>query len=144
VTGTRRWGYRGYVSCREFGGLRMPIPAQTIVLRDYCARHGLIYKLHVNENEFPHSYMVLEGMLDALDGLEGILVFSMFMLPKRAERRRKVYQRILEAGIELHLVLEDFVIRQAADVQAVEAILSARALLPFCPRRLPGEARFGL
>jgi sporadic carbohydrate cluster protein (TIGR04323 family) len=144
VSETRRWGYRGYVSCREFGGLRMPVPVQTIVLRDYCARHGLVYKLHVNENEFPHSYMVLEGMLDALDGLEGILVFSMFMLPKRAERRRKVYQRILETGIELHLVLEDFVIREAADVRPVEEILSARALLALCPTRIPGELRIGL
>jgi sporadic carbohydrate cluster protein (TIGR04323 family) len=119
----------------------MPVPVQTIVLRDYCARHGLIYKLHVNENEFPHSYMVLEGILDALDGLEGILVFSMFMLPKRAARRRRIYDRILEVGIELHLVLEDFVIRQAADVASVEEILSARVLLPLCPRRMPDDAQ---
>jgi sporadic carbohydrate cluster protein (TIGR04323 family) len=139
-----RSGYRGYVSCREFGGLRIPVPVQTIVLRDYCARKNFVYKLHVNENEFPHSYMVLDGMLNELDGLEGILVFSMFMLPERAERRRQVYRRVFEAGIELHIVLENFVIRGPADVRPVEEILSASGLLQFCPTRLPGAARIAL
>jgi sporadic carbohydrate cluster protein (TIGR04323 family) len=135
-----RSGYRGYVSCREFGGFRIPVPVQTIVLRDYCARNGFIYKLHVNENEFPHSYMVLDGMLNELEGLEGILMFSMFMLPKRATRRNTVYERVFRAGIELHLVLENFVIRTAADVRPVEEILSASALLPLCPKRIPDDA----
>ena len=139
-----RSGYRGYVSCREFGGFRIPVPVQTTVLRDYCARNKLIYKLHVNENEFPHSYMVLDGMMNELDGLEGILVFSMFMLPQRAERRRAVYQRIFETGIELHLVLENFVIRQAKDTEPVEEILSASALLRFCPTRLGDAPRIEL
>ena len=139
-----RSGYRGYVSCREFGGFRIPVPVQTTVLRDYCARNKLIYKLHVNENEFPHSYMVLDGMLDDLAGLEGVLMFSMFMLPQRAARRRQVYERIVAAGVELHLVLEGFVIRDPADVRTVEEILSASALLPLCPKRLPGEPRIAL
>ena len=142
--GTDRSGYRGYVSCREFGGFRIPVPVQTIVLRDYCARNKLIYKLHVNENEFPHSYMVLDGMMRELDGLEGVLMFSMFMLPRRAERRQAIYAEIFAAGIELHLVLENFVIRRPEDVRQVEEILSASALLRFCPTRLPADARVAL
>jgi sporadic carbohydrate cluster protein (TIGR04323 family) len=134
-----RSGYRGYVSSREFGGFRIPVPVQTIVLRDYCARHKLLYKLHVNENMFPHSYMVLDGMLGELDGLEGILMFSMFMLPRRKQRRAAVYDRFFDAGIALHLVLENFVIREPGDVGPVEEILSATSLLEFCPKRLPGE-----
>lgn len=139
-----RSGYRGYVSCREFGGFSIPVAVQTIVLRDYCARKGFIYKLHVNENEFPHSYMVLDAMLNELDGLEGILVFSMFMLPGRAQRRRAVYERLLQVGIELHLVLENFVVRQAADIQPVEEILAASALMKFCPKQIPGAPRIQL
>jgi len=139
-----RWGYRGYVTCREFGGLRMPVPVQTIVLRDYCARKGLTYKLHVNENEFPHSYMVLEGLVSELDGLQGVLVFSMFMLPQRAQRRGRIYEKVFAAGVELHLVLEDFVIRRIDDVSPVEDILSIRSHLPFCPKRVPDAPRIDL
>ncbi len=139
-----RSGYRGYVSCREFGGLRIPVPVQTIVLRDYCARNKFIYKLHANENEFLNSYMVLDGMLNDLDGLEGLLVFSMFMLPKRAQRRWSVYERIFKAGVDLHLVLENVVIRGPSDVPPVEEILAASELLRFCPRKIPGDPRIQL
>lgn len=130
-----RLGYRGYVSSREFGGFRIPVPVQTIVLRDYCARHKLVYKLHVNENAFPHSYMVLDALVNELDGLEGVLMFSMFMLPARAERRRRLYERLIGQEQSLHLVLEGFVIREMADIEPVEQILSISRLLPFCPTR---------
>ena len=139
-----RQGYRGYVSCREFGGLSIPVPVQSTFLRDYCARKGFLYKLHVNENEFPHSYMVLDGMLQELDGLEGILMFSMFMLPQRPQRRRGVYERILATGIELHFPLENLVIRRPEDVEPIEAMLAAANLLRYCPKRIPGDPRIQL
>lgn len=134
-----RQGYRGYVTSREFGGARIPVPVQSLVLRDYCARKGLLYKLHLNENMFPNSYLVLEGLVRDLSEFEGMLMCSMFMLPQRAERRAAVYRRIFEQGAELHLVLEDIVLRKFADTTAVERVLSAALLLPQCPTRIPEE-----
>lgn len=134
-----RQGYRGYVTSREFGGARIPVPVQSLVLRDYCARKGLLYKLHLNENMFPNSYLVLEGLVRDLSEFEGVLMCSMFMLPQRAERRAAVYRRIFEQGAELHLVLEDIVLRKFADTTAVERVLSAALLLPQCPTRIPEE-----
>src|SRR5262245_15428877 len=96
-----REGYSGFVSSREFGCLRIAVPVQALVLLDWCQRNGKIYKLHLNENSFPHSYMVLEGMVRNLDGLEGMLMVSMFMLPQRPERRRAIYDRVLEQGVDL-------------------------------------------
>jgi sporadic carbohydrate cluster protein (TIGR04323 family) len=139
-----RQGYRGYVSCREFGGLTIPVPVQSTFLRDYCARKGFLYKLHVNENEFAHSYMVLDGMMQELDGLEGVLMFSMFMLPQRAARRRTVYDRVLAAGVELHFPLENLVIRAPEDVEPIEQMLAAANLLRHCPKRIPGDPRIQL
>lgn len=134
-----RQGYRGYVTSREFGGARIPVPVQSLVLRDYCARKGLLYKLHLNENMFPNSYLVLEGLVRDLSEFEGVLMCSMFMLPQRAERRAAVYRRIFEQGAELHLVLEDILLRKFADTTAVERVLSAALLLPQCPTRIPEE-----
>jgi sporadic carbohydrate cluster protein (TIGR04323 family) len=135
----QRQGYRGYVTSREFGGLRIPVPVQSLVLRDYCARKKLLYKLHVNENMFPHSYLVLEGLVQDLSGLEGILMCSMYMLPRRASRRRELYRRILEQGADLHFVLEDVAIRKPADIEPVEDILAAVNWLPQSPTRIPDE-----
>ncbi|MFQ5668215.1 MAG: LIC12192 family sporadic carbohydrate cluster protein [Candidatus Binatia bacterium] len=132
-----RRGYRGYVTCREFGGLRISVPVQALIMRDYCDRNGLMYKLHVNENVFPHSYVVLEGLLNELDIYEGILATSMFMLPQRAARRRRIYERVLDQDASLHLVLEDFVIATPEDIDPVEEILTISALLPEAPRTIP-------
>ena len=132
-----RVGYRGYVTSRPFGGLHIPVPVQALVLRDYCARNGYLYKLHANENVFPNSYMVLEGMINELDRYEGLLATSMFMMPKRAERRRRIYDAIMDQGASLHFVLEDVVIRKPADIAAVEEILSIHNLLPGAPREIP-------
>jgi sporadic carbohydrate cluster protein (TIGR04323 family) len=137
---SNREGYRGYVSSRDFGGLRIPVPVQALVLRDWCQRHGKIYKLHLNENSFPHSYMVLEGMVRNLDGLEGMLMVSMFMLPERRERRRALYDRVLAQGVDLRFVMEDMAIARPADIEPVEEILSIHhALTPPPGRRYRGR-----
>lgn len=132
-----RVGYRGYVTCRPFGGLHIPVPVQALIMRDYCARNGFMYKLHVNENIFPHSYIVLDGVINELDMFEGLLATSLFMMPKRAERRRDIYQRIIDKDASLHFVLEDMVIRSRADIEPIEEILSIHTLLPSAPHTLP-------
>lgn len=113
------------------------MPVQALVLRDYCARHGYLYKLHANENNFRNSYLVLEGMIEELDRYEGLLATSMFMMPKREDRRWQVYDAILNKGASLHFVLEDMVIRKPSDIEPVEEILSIHNLLPAAPQDVP-------
>ncbi len=119
-----RLGYRGYVTSRGFGGYAIPVPVQSLVLRDYCRRLGLTYVLPVNENIFPHSYLVLEGLIRDLSGYEGVLMCSMHMLPKRLERRQAVCESIIGQGAQLHLVLEEQVIRDDRDIAALEELLA--------------------
>lgn len=135
-----RVGYRGYVTCREFGGLKIPVPIQALMMRDYCVRKKLLYKLHVNENIFPSSYMVLEGLVQNLDGLQGILMTSMFMLPRRPERRAKIYEQIFRQDAGLHFVLEDVVVAGPQDLVAVEEILRIHETLQHCPRSIADAA----
>src|SRR5689334_15017166 len=120
-----RQGHRGYVTSREIGGARIPVPVQSLVLRDYCARKGLMYKLHLNENMFPHSYLVLEGLVHDLSEFQGIVMCSMLMLPKRAGRRMAIYRQIFSQSADVHLVLEDIVLRRMEDISKVEDVLSA-------------------
>jgi len=142
---TPRLGYRGYVTSREFGGARIPVPIQALVLRDYCARKELLYKLHVNENVFPNSYLVLDSLVRNLDGLEGVLMCSMYMLPKRAARRQAIYGHIFRQGVSMHFVLEELVVARPADTSFVEEILAISEVLPSCPTEIPDDpsALFG-
>jgi sporadic carbohydrate cluster protein (TIGR04323 family) len=118
-----RLGYRGYVTSRGFDGYVIPVPLQSLALRDYCTRNGMIYVLPVNENCFPHSYMVLEGMIQDLSAYEGVIMYSMRMLPQRADRRRGIYKKILDQGCSLHLVLEDLAVRSSKDIEKLEDLV---------------------
>jgi sporadic carbohydrate cluster protein (TIGR04323 family) len=68
-------------------------------------------------------------MINELDRYEGLLATSMFMMPKCTERRRKIYDTILQQGASLHFVPEDVVIRKPSNIEAVEEILSIHDLL---------------
>jgi sporadic carbohydrate cluster protein (TIGR04323 family) len=115
-------GYRGYLASRPVRGQRTPQHVQNLVIRDYAQRHGLAFKLSAAEYAMESCYMVLESVLDELDGLEGIICFSLFMLPARAERRQAIYRRVLERGSSLHGALEGLAIRDWHDVARLEDI----------------------
>lgn len=116
-------GVRGYVTARGFGPYLIPVPIQSLALRDYCARKKLAYVLPANENCFPHSYLILEGMVTDLSQYEGIVMCSMHMLPRRPERRMRICRRVLDQGCSMHFVIEDFVIASPADLAKLNELL---------------------
>lgn len=132
-----REGLRGYVTARGFGPYVIPVPVQSLALRDYCARKKKLYVLPANENCFPHSYLVLEGLIRSLDGYEGIVMCSMHMLPKRSERRAAIFRRVLEQGCSVHLVLEDFTVAKPHDAAELEELLVIDRLAADAPK--PGD-----
>jgi len=132
-----REGYRGYVTSRGFGGAKIPVPLQSLALRDYCQRHKLMYKLHFNENIFPHSYMVLEGMVRNLEGCKGIVMCSIFMLPKRPARRAEIYAAVLRQDAEIRFVQEDLILAKPEHVEPIEDVLAIYNTLPHCPHAIP-------
>jgi sporadic carbohydrate cluster protein (TIGR04323 family) len=132
-----RQGFRGYVTSRGFGEYRIPVPLQSLALRDYCARNNLRFVLPVNENNFPHSYLVLEGIIEDLSDFDGIVMCSMHMLPLRSARRRQIYGRVLEQGGSLHMVIEGLIIASTADVERVEELLLLHQLAPRLPIGTP-------
>jgi sporadic carbohydrate cluster protein (TIGR04323 family) len=125
---------RGYVTARGFGPYVIPVPVQSLALRDYCTRKKLLYVLPANENCFPHSYLVLEGLIRDLSGYGGIVMCSMHMLPQRPERRRGICQRVFDQNCSLHLVLEDFVVAKTHDVDKLEELLVIDRLAAQAPR----------
>jgi sporadic carbohydrate cluster protein (TIGR04323 family) len=132
-----RQGYRGYVTSRPFGQYCIPVPLQSLALRDYCQRINALYVLPVNENIFPNSYMVLEGMIQDLGDYEGIVMYSMHMLPQRAERRRRIFERILGQGSSMHIVLESLVVSGPHDVEKVEELIQLNQISARLPKSLP-------
>ncbi len=141
--GAERAGYRGYVTPRTFGGFSIPVPVQNLVLRDYCERKGLLFKLPLNENMFPHSYMVLESILRNLAGVQGIVACSYFMLPEQPARRARMYEVLFRADAQFHFAMEEVAIARPADAGAIEEILTIHRTLQLCPKTIPGIEALG-
>jgi sporadic carbohydrate cluster protein (TIGR04323 family) len=126
-------GYPGYVSSRPISGYRVPQHVQNLVIRDYAQRRGFLYKLSGTEYAIDHCYMMLEQLVSELPSHEGIIAYSMFMLPQRAERRLRIYQRILDVGCGLHAAVEDFVLDRQKDIARWEDVWQTHQLLAASP-----------
>lgn len=116
-------GYRGYIGSRPLLGNRTAQHVQNLVIRDYAQRNGLLYKLSATEYAMAGCYMMLEEVLTELPQLEGIIAFSLFMLPEARAARHQVYARVLDAGRSLHFAHESMALCNEADVRRIEDIL---------------------
>ncbi len=116
-------GYRGYNGSRPYSGLDFPQNVQNFLIRSYCQKHQLPYLLSVSEYKMPGCYMILEEVLSAITTIDGIVLFSIFMLPGSVTARRRMYDTILKSGRSVHAALEDISIKSEADVALVEDIL---------------------
>lgn len=113
---------RGYVSSRSFFGNRAPQHVQNMVIRDYCARQGFEYLLSATEYAMPSCYMMLENALNELGQIDGLALYSIFLLPRHQSRRMSIYRRVLDAGASLHGAVENIDMRAEEDIQSIEDI----------------------
>lgn len=125
-------GYRGYIASRPVMGERTPQHVQNLVVRDYATRKGLRFLLSATEYAMPGCHLILQQVLEDLPNLDGVVCFSLFMLPEDEARRGAVWDRVLGAGKQLHGALEGIAVRDRDDVARVEDLWLAKRLLPHC------------
>ena len=118
-----REGYRGYVGSRSYSGIDFPQQIQNFIIRNYCQKYKLHYLLSATEYKMPGCYMILKEILETLPNIQGIVLFSIFMLPKDALKRQSIYERLFESKSSLHAALEEITIHKEEDVESVEDLL---------------------
>ena len=123
-------GYRGYISSRAFGGERAPQHIQNLVIRSYCNDNDLPFLLSATEVAMPDSFIVLSRLMTEINGLSGIVFYSLQQLPKESSHRAEIFDTALRAKRELHFAVERFSFETASDGTRIEDILSVAALLP--------------
>ncbi len=116
-------GYRGYVFSRSVDGHRVPQHIQNLVIRDYAARRKLQYLLSATEYAMPGCYLIMEQVLADLSALDGVILYTMFMLPAAPGERDRIYRTLLGAGCRLHAAVEGFVLQDEADIERWENVL---------------------
>jgi sporadic carbohydrate cluster protein (TIGR04323 family) len=116
-------GYRGYVFSRAVDDHRVPQHIQNLVIRDYAQRRKLHYLLSATEYAMPGCYLMLEQVLGELASVDGIILYSMFMLPPSAAKRDEVYRKVIAARAGLHAAVEAFVLKSEVDIERWENVL---------------------
>jgi sporadic carbohydrate cluster protein (TIGR04323 family) len=120
---SNRKGCRGYIGSRRYRGDRAPQHVQNLVIRDYCQRRGLTYLLSATEYAMPGCYTILEDVVRESPTLDGVVLYSIFMLPEKAARRLEFCRRILDAGATIHGAVENLAISNEADLQKLDELM---------------------
>ncbi len=119
----KKLGFRGYIFSREISGNFIPQRVQNLVIKDYCQRKKIFFKLSATEYKMNDSFMMLNAVLKELKKIDGIVFYSLFMLPDDKNLRNKIYNYFIKSKKKLHFALEEIVLKNLSDIKLVEDII---------------------
>ena len=95
------------------------------------------FLLSAVEFAMPDCYLTLDQILkEELPHINGIVMYSMLMLPSNKKKRLPIYDRFLETKTSLHGALEQLTIKCRADIDDFENILLIDQALNLAPRKI--------
>lgn len=126
--------YRGYIFGRPFFGERVPQSVQNLVIRNYCENQKVNFLLSKAEYVIYDSYSILDYIIGNLKKVDGIVFYSILMLPKNQLYRKKIYKKIILNKKKLCFALENVSIKNEKDISRIEDIINTRIVLDYCPK----------
>ena len=125
---TEKKACRGYVSSRPIGPDRTAQHVQNLVIRNFAETNGFLFKLRATESQMPGCHLMLNQVMDELDVIDGVILYSMFMLPEDADKRMSIYTRVLDTGSSLHGALENISFNSDEDIRLWENIYDTKQI----------------
>ena len=113
-------------------GERVPQHVQNLVIRDYCKKQGLQYLLSATEYAMANSHLILQQVLEELSILDGIVFYSLFLLPEDKTERDRVINLILKKEKTLYFAVEGLRMNNKTEHERIENILQVKKVLPNC------------
>ena len=129
-------GVRGYIFSRPFMGERVPQHVQNLVIRDYCKKIGIQYLLSATEYAMAGSHLILQQIMEELPQLEGIVFYSLFLLPEQKKERDRVCKVILENKKTIFFAVEGLLMSNKIEHERIETIWQVQKLLPQCLQKM--------
>lgn len=129
-------GVRGYIFSRPFMGERVPQHVQNLVIRDYCKKKGIQYLLSATEYAMAGSHLILQQIMDELPQLEGIVFYSLFLLPEQKKERDRVCKVILGNKKTIFFAVEGLLMSNKIEHERIETIWQVQKILPQCLQKM--------
>lgn len=121
--------FRGYIFSRSFRGERAPQSVQNIIIRDYCEKRSYEFLLSKAEYAIKDSYKILFDALKELKKIEGMVFYSVLMLPTNKSLRLKIYNMFLNNKKKLLFAVEDLQLKSIKDIENIENILKIKKIV---------------
>jgi sporadic carbohydrate cluster protein (TIGR04323 family) len=121
--------FRGYIFSRKFGDERAPQSVQNIVVRDYCLSRGFEFLLSKPEYALKNSYKVLFYAMNELRHIDGMIFYSLFMLPENKKTRYEIYDKFFLLNKTLIFALENLEIKNREELNTIEEILNIKRIM---------------
>ena len=119
---------RGYNFSRSFMGERVPQHVQNIVIKDFCSKNKLNFLLSATEYSMTSSSYILSQLVNDLDGLLGIVAYSIFQLPENDKKRKEILKKILKKKKKIFFACENLQITNDNEMKRVESIWSVKKI----------------
>ncbi len=124
----RTRGWRGYISSRPQGAGFVPQRVQNLVIRDYAARHQLLFLLSAVEYTMDGCSMMLRALIDEADHLDGLLFYSTHLLPDDAAVREQLWRLVRAGDFSVRFALEELTASDERDISMMEDLLLVRQI----------------
>ena len=117
----------GYINLRPFNGSTLSSTLQNVVMRDFCIKNGFNFNISPSEFIFNNSYTQLNSLLNSKSIL-GVVMCSIFMLPKNIEERLKLYKLANKNKKKMYFVFEKISVLKPLDFNQIEELFSMRSI----------------
>ena len=123
---------RGYNFSRSFMGERVPQHVQNIVIRDFCQKNDLLFLLSTTEYSMQNSSYILNQLVNNMNGILGIVAYSVFQMPYNDNKRNQIFSKILKLKKEIFFACENLKLTCNKDLLRIEKIWKLKKISHKC------------
>ena len=100
--------FAGYIFLKNINGILYPSYIQNKINKEYIENNlkGKIY-MSQNENMYSKNPIVLNSLITENNKINGIVMLSVFYLPKQKKERLKIYKSLIKNKKGIYFILEN-------------------------------------
>lgn len=117
----------GYINLRPFNGSTLSSTLQNLVMRNFCIKKGFVFNISPSEFIFNNSFIQLNSLLNS-KSISGIVMCSIFMLPKNIEERLKLYRLANKNKKKMYFVFEKISVLKPKDLNEIEELFCMKSI----------------
>ncbi|WP_435149209.1 LIC12192 family sporadic carbohydrate cluster protein [Candidatus Pelagibacter bacterium nBUS_32] len=119
-------GYRGYIFSRDIKGNFIPQRVQNLVIKDFCKRKNLFFKLSSAEYIMENSFLMLRSILKDVKLIDGVVFYSIEMLPSKKKLREDILNNLIKNKKKIFFALEEIEINHIKAIKKIDMLINIK------------------